>query len=157
MLAALLVAMAALQLFVTREPEIPEAPFSSAARVARYGAPAAPRVDIPQVILARPLFAPRRAETANPVAAALGGAMVAGSVAYRGRSRAVLRQSDGSIRYVPVGGSVAGWRLIALQPDFARFAKGGQRLDVAYGAAGVAPPDPSAEEEEDVEEEEAEE
>ncbi len=38
---------------------------------------------------------------------------------------------------VGIGSTIAGWQLVALGPDRARLTRGGEKLDVAYGAAPV--------------------
>jgi hypothetical protein len=138
-LAALLLALFVAQWFLPATSAPPVA--LPVATTGRIGAPpAAPPSADPGPVLARPLFAPRRPMNpgAGVAASPLGGAVVAGSIAVRGRPMAIVRAPDGAVRRLPIGGMLAGWRLAALDPGGARFRKGGETLTMAYGAA--APP-----------------
>ena len=131
-LASLLAVMLALQLALTSEVELP--PAGAAGIGAAQGPPPAIRpAPVPPGLLARPLFAPHGAASgsapANPLGATLVGAVRIGHRAY-----AVVQQGGRTIN-VPVGGSVAGWRLAGLSAEAARFVRGNERLVVGYGAA----------------------
>lgn len=94
----------------------------------------------PQELLTRPLFAPRMAMPlagGGPVSP-LGGATIAGSVAKGRRLLAAVRSSDGRIMMVPVGGTVSGWRIVSLGQSGARLRRGGETLDLAYGAQALS-------------------
>lgn len=154
LLAGLLAAACVLQLAAPTDPDLPPAAAAPPTRVARYAAPSVRLVSVPDVIEARPLFAPSRAGTGAGDASGvvLGGAVVAGSVGYRGRVRAVVRNSDGTIDYVPLGRTIAGWRLVGLGAGAAQFARAGERIDVPYGAASVVQPAETEGEEEGADE-----
>jgi hypothetical protein len=148
-LAGVLVVAAGAQILLPHSVELP--PGRAAGRVvAAYLAPAVDRIAVPGVILAQPLFAPRRADAGAPggIEPALGGAVVAGTVSVRGRSFAVVRRADGQIGNLPIGGRIAGWRLVALSAQGAAFVKEGKRIEVAYGAVAAVAPQRDEEEEE---------
>ncbi|WP_293880050.1 hypothetical protein [Sphingomonas sp.] len=113
---------------------------------ANFGAPAVAPVGLPGVILARPIFAPRKSALAGagggppPI---LGGATVAGAMSVHGRSYAVVRRADRTTSNVGIGGVVGGWRLVALGDASAIFVRGRDRRTIAFGAQG-APPNPDA-------------
>jgi len=102
-----------------------------------------PRAPAARVVFDRPLFAPRQ----SPFAAAnggeapvLGGAAVAGTVTLGRRNFAVVRRPDGAVSNLAIGGTISGWRLVALTAQGALFVKSGVRRIVAYGAAPSAQP-----------------
>lgn len=154
LLAGLLAAACVQQLVAPIDPDLPASGAAPATQVARYAAPGVRLVSIPDVIEARPLFAPSRAGTGTGDTAdvVLDGAVVAGSVNYRGRVRAVVRTSNGTIEYVPIGRTIAGWQLVGLGADAARFARAGEKIDVPYGAASVVQPAEAEDEEEEANE-----
>ncbi|MFM9976613.1 MAG: hypothetical protein ACKVOP_01015 [Sphingomonadaceae bacterium] len=137
MLAALLAMVFVLQLFLARADEdLPPVLAVSAAR-SNFIAPSVAPVAVPSGIFQRPLFAPRQSLAATGAVAApppLGGAVVAGTATIRRRTFAVVRRSDGSVANVAIGGVVSGWRLVALGQERAVFVKGGERLQIPYGA-----------------------
>lgn len=139
-LSGILVAMLGMQLWLANlAPEQPPV-LPVNVKLANRTVPVLPQTAAPQAIFDRPLFAPRQsmntAANASPQAA-LGGAMVAGTVTIRGRSVAVVRRLDGSVANVGIGGVVGGWRLVALRAENAVFAKGSEQRLIPYsGAAG---------------------
>jgi len=146
-LLALVLALAAvLQMAMTAAVELPPTGYAVApVKAGPLPAVAPQRADA--VILERPLFGPRLAavdgETAGP-AAALGGAVVAGSVRIGRVPYAVVVRPDRTTVRLAVGGRIDGWRLAALGAETARFVRGNERIEVAYGqsasAAGPAEP-----------------
>jgi hypothetical protein len=92
----------------------------------------------PQLLASRDPFAPVAAKSgaAGQTAPAdpLGGAVIAG-VVQNGRQRlGVIQRTDGSVRFLALGGTLAGWRLAALTPLGARLTRGRQQtLLAAYG------------------------
>lgn len=104
---------------------------------------------VPAAMIARDPFAPVSGK-AGPAGAAsapppdpLRGAVISG-VVQRGRLRAgVVLLPDGTVRDLPIGGTLAGWRLDALTPAGARLTRGRHRiLLAAYGAHTTPPPRP---------------
>jgi hypothetical protein len=122
-------------------------------RVSRFSVAAMPPSADPSPVLERPLFAPRlvMSTAAQGSAPILGGASVAGTVSIRGRALAVVRRVDGSVYNLPLGGAVGGWRLVSLNSATARFQKGSEQLELAYGAISVSPPKEAESGEDDAE------
>lgn len=118
-------------------PDLPPVMAVGAART-RLRVPTVVPVSVARVIVDRPLFAPRQSVTSaadgNPPSI-LGGASVAGTMAIRGRTYAVVRRPDGTSANLSVGATLGGWRLVALGQQGATFVKGGDRRVVAYGAS----------------------
>lgn len=142
-LALLLALGIALQLLIGGS-EAPVPPGVGIAGLARQPVPPVPPARVPPVLAARALFLPvADAGTVQPGAeappAAIG-AVVAGSVARRGRRAAVLVLPDGGTRYLAPGQSFNGWRLLAISEASARFRRDGRDLALAFGAAAAAPP-----------------
>lgn len=141
-LAVVLTVAAVAQLADTGEVELPPAgALGGGARrvVEQGGVPTTPAAALGP----RQLFAPTRAAasaTDGAVAAdPLGGTRIAGSVTIGRRSYAIAIRPGQPPRRVPVGGAVGGWRLVALQPGAAVLRRGGERLEVPFGAqAAVA-------------------
>jgi hypothetical protein len=150
MLVAALVLMAALQLVLTREPDLPESGEGRLPPAARIGNP--PPAIADPAIAARPLFSPSRRPGDTPVlltpngAAPLGGATVAGAIKAHGIARVLLKLPNGAIEELGVGGDYMGWVLVSFSQDGAIFRKGSEKLAMAYGAAGAAPVEPASEE-----------
>ncbi len=139
-LASVLVIALVIQLVsADREPDLPPVLAIGASRV-DFDMPAVPPVSTPPVIFDRPLFAPRQSLVAGPSnkALPLGGALVAGTVAIRGRAFAVIRRANVTVSNIAIGGAVDGWRLIALRPEGAVFVKNNVRHQIAYGATRFA-------------------
>ena len=147
LLVPVLAGMAVVQLALPERIELP--PGGSVARIGAVAAPATPPAVIALPLLAsRDLFAlPARRSDPDGVGDPLSGAVIAG-VVQNGRLRlGVIQQTGGQVRYVGVGGNVAGWRLAALDRAAARLTRGpGQNLLVPYGlhptlpGAAAAPP-----------------
>ncbi len=151
--AAFLAALAALQLALTGAAEVP-APGWAGGGV-RAGLPpiAVPAPD--PVLRETTIFSPARTATAtrDAVSSPLAGTAIAGSIAVRGRSYAVVQRPDGRVARVGLGGMIAGYRLVALEPDGAILSNAGKRIRVVYGAAPVLPsPEAPAEETEELSE-----
>lgn len=145
-LASLLAIGIAIQLVsAKREPDLPPVLAISTNRVS-FDMPAVAPVSVAPVIFARPLFAPRQSLIAGPSAQTLplGGALVAGMVAVRGRAFAVVRRANGTVSNIPIGGAVDGWRLVALNPESGVFVKNNVRQQIAYGATPMAAREDSA-------------
>lgn len=147
-LAVVLTVAAVAQLADTGAVELPSAgALGGGARrvVEQGGVPTTPAAALGP----RQLFAPTRtAASAGAVEGAvaadpLGGVRIAGSVTIGRRSYAIAVRPGQPPRRVPVGGVVGEWRLVALQPGAAVLRRGGERLEVPFGAqAAVAPPPP---------------
>lgn len=135
-------------------PEPPVAPPGVGAVPAGALAMTVGRTVKPQELLHRPLFAPRGAMSVAGSAppSPLGGAAIAGSVARGRRLMAVVRGGDGRIFMVPLGGTVSGWRIVALGQGGAVLRKGGETLELPYGAQAVAGDTDAEESDEDAEE-----
>lgn len=145
-LASLLAVTLAIQFVAAdRAPELPPMLAVGANRV-DLDVPAFAAVSAAPILFARPLFAPRQSLIAGSSSQTLplGGASVAGTVAIRGRTFAVVRRANGTVSNIAIGSAVGGWRLIALRPEGAVFVKNNVRHQIAYGAT------PSAASEEDV-------
>ncbi len=134
LLVPMLAGMAVVQMALPERIDLP-----AGGAVTQIGAVAVP--DAPPMVIAPPLLAGRDlfappAIRGGPDSAGdpLGGAVIAG-VIQKGRLRlGVVQQANGHLRYVAVGGDVAGWRLAALDQGEARLTHGpGQNLLVAYG------------------------
>lgn len=141
-LLAVLLAMAAVQLWLAGLTEaLPEA-VSVRAMSARYAAPSVKPVAVPPSIIEQPIFAPQRTlgggggsvDAANP----LDGAVVAGTVAIRGRVRLLLRQPDGLVVDLFPGQEYHGWRLTGLSHQGGRFSRNSEAITIPFGAS--APP-----------------
>lgn len=133
--AALLAALFAQLAWADAAPELPPVLAVTQARSAVFQ-PTPSSAPVPSVILDRPLFAPRQSNVNAADAAPppiLGGMTVAGTVSVRGRTFAVLRRPNGRAINLPVGSSVAGWRLRAIGEASATFVRGGERREIAFG------------------------
>lgn len=141
-LASLLATLLVVQIVVPVESEI-AAGVLPPVRAPRFSDFAMTASADPAPILARPLFAPRLSMigTGQGPTQVLGGASVAGTMAIRGRTVAIVRRADGSVRYLSPGGVIDGWRLVGLTSSGARFQKGAERLELPFGAASVATPE----------------
>jgi len=140
LLVPVLAGLAVLQLASPERIDLP--PEGSVARIGLAALPEPPPVVIaPPLLAARGLFTPpvRQAGAQGP-SDPLAGAVIAG-VVQQGRLRvAVVRQPGGKLRYVGVGGAVAGWRLASLDQTEARLTRGPrQHLLVAYGTHASPP------------------
>lgn len=135
--AACLAALGALQLGLTGAVEVPAAGWAGGG--VRAGLTPIALAAADPVLRETTIFSPARTAGAAGDAAGspLGGTAIAGSVAVRGRSYAVVQRPDGSVARVGLGGIVAGYRLVALEPDAAILSNAGKRIRVAYGAAPV--------------------
>lgn len=132
-LVALLAAMLMLQLLLTSDVELP-----SVGPVGAGGghlqSPEVRAVAVPPVIVTRSIFAPLGKGKAGAPPSSLGGAVVAGTVRIGGRIYAVIQTSEGRMVNMPIGGGLAGWRLVALSSEGARFVRGNEHIQVTYGA-----------------------
>ena len=152
-LVAVLALAAVVQLAVTDAVELPPAgPIGVGAPLPPVREPQ-PR-GVPGLILSRPLFAPPVSagaggeEGEGAAADPLGGVAILGTVAV-GRIRYAVVQQGGVTRRVGVGGTVAGWRVLALGQDGAVLGRGAERLRRDYGAGtgngGASNDEPTAE------------
>jgi len=134
LLVPVLAGMAAVQLAWPGRIELPSG--GSVARTGVAPLPDAPAAVIaPALLASRDLFAPpAKLAGADGPSDPLDGAVIAG-VVQKGRLRlGIVQQVDGRVRYVAVGGAIAGWRLAALDQAGARLTHGhGPTLIVAYG------------------------
>lgn len=148
MCAGTLAVLAALQFGLTANPELPEPGWSGGGT--RVAMPLVAGRALPEALLRSTIFAPTRTlqlKGAEGAPSPLQGASVAGSITVRGRSYAVIQRSDGQIVRLPIGGRIAGQRLVSLSPEGALFQSGGQRSRIPYGtSARPAEPEPEAEE-----------
>ena len=133
-LVPVLAGMAAVQLAMPERIGLP--PGGSVARIGAVAPPATPtEVIAPSLPASRDPFAlPAPRGGPDDAGDPLGGAVIAG-VVQKGRLRlGVIQQTGGQVRYVAVGGDVAGWRLAALDGAAARLTHGpGHNLLVPYG------------------------
>ncbi len=133
LLIPVLAGMAVMQLAWPERIDLP--PGGAVARVGVLALPDAPPVVIAPLPASRDLFAPpARRGISNAAGDPLDGAVIAG-VMQQGLLRlGIVRQANGQVRYVGVGGAVGGWRLAALDQAAARLTDGpGQSLLVPYG------------------------
>ena len=140
LLVPVLAGMAVLQVASPQRIDLP--PGGPVARVGVAALPdAPPTVIVPPVLAARDLFAPSaKAGGATGPADPLNGAVIAGVVQQGPRRVGIVQQTGGKLRYVAVGGAIAGWRLAALNPAEARLTRGpGQNLLVPYGTHAAPP------------------
>jgi hypothetical protein len=137
--------MAVAQLALPERIALP--PGGAVARIGLTPLPAAPPpVVAPPLLASRDLFAPpAKRSGAAGATDPLGGAVIAG-VVQQGRLRVgVVQQASGKVRYIGVGGTIAGWRLAALGQTDARLTHGpGQNLVVAYGQHPSPPTTPNS-------------
>jgi hypothetical protein len=132
-LVALLAAMLMLQLLLTSNVELPPAgPVGGGG--AHLRSPHVALVAVPAAIATRSIFAPRHAGGPAAPSAVLGGAVVAGTVRIGGRAYAVVQTNGCRTVNLPVGGMLGEWRLAALSSTGAWFVRGGERIEVGYGA-----------------------
>lgn len=114
---------------------------AGSARLPNFVVPTLEPVSAARVIVDRPIFSPRRSTSqvqgGQAAAAILDGATIGGTVRIGNRRYGVVRYADGRIQNVGVGALVSGWRLVALGPDSAQFARGGERLTLPYGRTAV--------------------
>lgn len=147
-LVALLAAMTMTQLLLSAQAELP-ASGGVGFGAARFAAPLVAPVEVPAEIMARPLFAPRlappQAGGGQATASAIGGAVIAGSISIRGRSRILIRHPDGRVAELAPGGTIAGWRLLRIGRTGVSLARDGKRIEVAFGAAAPAEAAPAQE------------
>ncbi len=151
-LALVLLAALVLQLALPSQEELP--PPAIAGGGVRATPPRISGGYAPDILTAAPIFAPNRTATASADGAGapagiLGGARVAGSVSVGGRAYAVIQYPGGKIARLPVGGRLAGWRLAALSPEGARFARNAERVDLPFGALSPTMPDTGQQPEEE--------
>ncbi len=151
-LALLLALGIGLQLLIGSD-EAPVPQTVGIAGLARQPVPPVPPARVPPGLLTRALFLPAAdAGTVQPGASAPSmsiGAVVAGSVARRGRRAAVLVLPDGGSRYLVPGQSFNGWQLLAISETGARFRRDGREMSLSFGAAAPPPVDDTAEQPED--------
>jgi hypothetical protein len=137
--------MAVVQLALPERIALP--PGGAVARIGLTAVPEAPPpVFAPPLLASRDLFAPpaKRGGSAGATDP-LGGAVIAG-VVQQGRLRVgVVEQPGGKVRYIGVGGAIAGWRLAALDQTAARLTRGpGRKLVVTYGQHPSPPTTPNS-------------
>ncbi|MDT0508403.1 hypothetical protein [Novosphingobium sp. MMS21-SN21R] len=147
LLALLLAALLVVQFMIVTPVELPE-PALGAGRNTVAQALVAGNAIAPKLIVENDVFSPLRSAGGSPDGASagpLGGAVVAGSVSVGGRAYAMVIVPGGRISRLAPGGSINGWRLLGLTTGGARFGRGSERLDVAYG--GQATQTASADEE----------
>lgn len=136
--AAVLLVLAALQLVLTSDVQLPEQSLSGGG--VRSKLPGIAPDGIDPLLLRNAIFAPTRTAGAEQSEATpLGGASLAGAVTVAGRSMAIVQRADGTVVRLPLGGSVSGMRLIAINRSGAVFVSGGKRVYVAFGAVASAP------------------
>ncbi len=141
---AILLAVGIVLQLALESGEVPVPAGIGIAGMARSPVPPVPPALVPRGLAGRALFLPSAdAGTANatgvaaPTAPAFG-AVVAGSLARRGRRAAVLVLADGSTRYLLPGQRFAGWQLLAITDSAARFRRDGRDLTLGFGAAAPA-------------------
>jgi hypothetical protein len=136
-----LAAMAVVQLALPERIALP--PGGTVARIAISALPDPPAAVLaPPLLASRDLFAPpAKSDVSDP----LDGAVIAG-VVQKGRLRlAVVQQASGQVRYIGIGGAIAGWRLAALDQAAARLTHGpGQSMLVTYGLHASLPKNANA-------------
>lgn len=155
-LTALLALLLVLQFTVPSTISLPEAEVARPLRLPPLFA--APIVIDPE-ITERPLFNPRRRETAEPgridKTAPVEGARFVGTLKLRGTTRVFLQAPDGRVTPVALGGSYKGWRLVALEGGQLVLVRGATRAVLPL-TASVPPVMPGAEPTEEPQEEETE-
>lgn len=147
LLALLLAALLVVQFMIVTPVELPE-PALGAGRNTVAQSIVAGNAIAPKLIVENDVFSPVRSAGGSSDGASagpLGGAVVAGSVSVGGRAYAMVIVPGGRISRLAPGGSINGWRLLDLTAGGARFGRGSERLDVAYG--GQATQTASADEE----------
>lgn len=140
---ALLALLAVAQLSLSAPEPLPAAgPMIGG--VARTALPAM-RVPIADPALrSAPIFDPARSLDVAGAGGDRGDAQstwrLAGSMEIRGRRYAVLQSPQGKAVRVPLGGSVAGMRLLSLSDDGAVFLSGGKRIAMPFGGGTLSEP-----------------
>jgi hypothetical protein len=144
-----LAAFCGLQFALTGAVDLPEVGWSAGG--VRTVLPSVAFAASDPVLRQTAIFSPRRTAGAQDgPASPLGGTSIAGVIALRGHSYAVVQHADGSVARVPIGGRIAGFRLVALEPSEAILSGGGKPLHIPYGAA--PPPQTSSGEDNEAEE-----
>jgi hypothetical protein len=141
--AAALATLAVLQLALTRPLEVQPAGWSGGGT--RGGLPQITAVNIEPVLRRSIIFMPQRTAQANAAPGAGGtvvpsGPILAGTISLRGRVFGVFQRADGSVAYVPVGGSIGGMRLSAVNEAGGIVRRGGKSERLAFGRQPIAPP-----------------
>lgn len=140
-LALVLVLAAVMQLIFSSGGDLPNGGVGQSGAY-RFILPVAKPVTIPSEIMARPLFAPRIAPAgagADPAAGnALGGSVIAGSIAIRGRTSLFVRHADGRIERMGPGAMISGWRIAAIGRSGVQLIRAGKTMNVPYGTAAPA-------------------
>lgn len=149
LLAAVLAVAAVVQLLDTGEVELPPAGALGGGGQRVVEQPGMPVT--PASAMRRSIFAPSAVAAGAGAAAPsdpLGGTRIAGSVTIGRRSYAIVLAPGQPPRRVPVGGTVAGWRVSALTATGAVLRRGAERLELPFGAQGPAVAESPPEEEE---------
>ncbi|WP_211091112.1 hypothetical protein [Sphingomonas sp. S2M10] len=71
---------------------------------------------------------------------AVAGPVVLGSIAVRGARAALVQGANGRIARVAPGRMVAGWRLVAIEANAVRLARGTDKAIVPFGGRVTPPP-----------------
>lgn len=133
-----LAALGGLQLALTHPVGLPQQRQAVTARQPPLPRPAV--TPTPPILARTSIFAPGRAASDGSAQAA--GHVLAGTLSVRGRAVAIMQAPGGAVRRVPVGGTIDGMTLLALDAGGASFRKDGQRIHIAFGrpTPGAAPP-----------------
>jgi hypothetical protein len=124
-----LVLTAVLQLAVPSSTVLPERPKLAARTAEEADSTPVARVAYPAII-AHPIFAPDRAPppTEAETAGNLSGVEVLGTaIAGKVAAAALVRDSDGTISRVKIGGDIDGWKLVSIAPTELTFDRNGER------------------------------
>lgn len=137
LLAALLVVLLCAQAVLPQDrPAQPDVP----AVAALPSTPTIAAVSADPLLTRRAIFQPTRLAAGGPGLAGvpvgpLDGAVPAGIVQVRGAARLILQTPDGNSVTLRPGQSYRGWRLTRIGNDEVRFARGGETVNLALGAA----------------------
>lgn len=140
---------AALQLALTRDIALSEPDWTGAR--ARGQLPAMAAIPAPARLREHSIFSPLRTAITSSDGRPTAAIAVAGVVTAAGRSFAIIQLPGGKVTRLPLGGRVAGMRLVALKSDHAEFIAQGKRISITFGTAAysAAPQDETVEEEQE--------
>lgn len=146
---ALLALLAAVQLGLSAPEPLPTAgPMAGpvAGGAARAALPAMSVSLVDPALRSAPIFDPARSLDVAGASGEGGAARptwrLAGSMEVRGRRYAVLQSPQGKAVRLPLGGSIAGMRLLSLSADGAVFLSGGKRIAMPFGGSALPEPTP---------------
>jgi hypothetical protein len=145
MAAIVLALTAVLQVVVPSSTALPERPKMAPREIAE--ADVAPAVHAYPAVMAHPVFAPDRAPPPAEAETAgnLSGVEVLGTaIAGKAAAAALVRDSDGTISRVKIGGDIDGWKLVSIAPSELTFDRNGERRSLTVDISAPKATGPGA-------------